>query len=254
MPTEVRVHFLPQLTSAEDLQGREIVVVDVLRATTTIACALSAGAARVIPCQEVDEARKRAEQLRSSEAASGGVLLGGERHGVKIEGFDLGNSPAEYTSERVAGKTIVFSTTNGTRAMRVGCRASRVWLGSFVNLSRVCAALRESLEVDIVCAGTEGRVSREDTLLAGALVDYLRSDENTLAAVIDDSARIAAECWRAAVGHPPDPIRLTEALRTSTGGRNLAQLDLEADIRFAARVDACPVLPCLDPRTGEIGL
>ena len=102
-----------------------------------------------------------------------GIILGGERGGLPIPGFDLGNSPAEYTRERVAGKTVVFTTTNGTRAMQRCKQASRVLLGAFVNFSAVCRELGGVEQVVLVCAGTDGHVTREDTLFAGAVVDDL---------------------------------------------------------------------------------
>jgi 2-phosphosulfolactate phosphatase len=162
--TSIQAHFLPQLTTPEALAGQTVVVIDVLRATTVITTALAAGARRVIPCLEVDEARQIAARLPKNE-----VLLGGERHGLPIEGFDLGNSPADYTAERVAGRTLVFTTTNGTQAMRQCHQARRVLIGAFVNLRAVVAALTESESVHLLCAGTNGAITREDVLLAGAI-------------------------------------------------------------------------------------
>src|SRR3954447_24007137 len=123
----VFVHLLPALVEPETLRDQTVVVVDVLRATTTIVHALAAGARAVVPCLEVEEARQRAANL-----PAGSAVLGGERQGLRIEGFDLGNSPTEYTPERVAGKTVVFTTTNGTRAMLHARGARRVVLGSLV--------------------------------------------------------------------------------------------------------------------------
>ena len=119
MPKQVFVHFLPNLTTPERLADETVVVIDVLRASTTITWALASGASCVIPCLEVEKARAKAAEIGTD------VLLGGERAGELIEGFDLGNSPSEYTREMVDGKTIVFTTTNGTRAM-VQCSLSAV--------------------------------------------------------------------------------------------------------------------------------
>src|SRR3954451_18736813 len=101
----LRVHLAPRLVEPSALTGGFVLVVDLLRASTTIVHALAAGAASVVPCAEINEAK-------STAAAIPGALLGGERAGVRIEGFDLGNSPAEYTPDRVRGRTIVFTTTN----------------------------------------------------------------------------------------------------------------------------------------------
>ena len=124
----LKAHFLPDLTAPEKLAGGAVVVIDVLRATTVIAHALAAGARQVIPCLEVDEALRIAQTLPKGQA-----VLAGERDGLKIDRFDLGNSPAEFTPESVAGKTLVFTTTNGTRAMTYCRDARRVIIGAFVN-------------------------------------------------------------------------------------------------------------------------
>jgi len=134
MPTDrqIDVYLLPALVEPADLAGKAVAVIDVLRATTTIIQALAAGAAEVIPCLEVEEARRIAVPL------GGRAVTGGERGGKQIPGFDLGNSPAEFTPERVAGKTVVFTTTNGTRAMQRCKEARRVLVAAFTNLSAVC--------------------------------------------------------------------------------------------------------------------
>src|SRR5258706_13920045 len=135
---QLDVYLLPALVEPAQLAGKTAVVIDVLRATTTIVHALAAGATQVIPCLEVDEARRIAAELGER------AISGGERGGKQIPGFDLGNSPAEYSRERVAGKTVVFTTTNGTRAM-LRCKAARrVLLGAFVNFSAVCRELVDS--------------------------------------------------------------------------------------------------------------
>src|SRR5690242_5734390 len=112
MSRPILVHLLPTLFEPADLRGGVAVVIDVLRATSTIVQALAAGATSVVPCGEIDEARAIA-----AKAAPGSVLLGGERKGVTIPGFDLGNSPGDYTSDVVTGKKLIFTTTNGTRAL-----------------------------------------------------------------------------------------------------------------------------------------
>ena len=162
MSRTARVYFLPSLADAAMFVGRTVVVVDILRATTTIVHALAAGAKEVIPLLDVAEARCKAQAIGSA------VMLGGERGGKRIEGFDLGNSPTEYTAEAVGGKSVVFTTTNGTRAMQLCRSANRVLIGAFTNFSAVCRELEREEHVDILCAGTDGQITREDVLFAGS--------------------------------------------------------------------------------------
>src|SRR5580704_17722366 len=156
----VRIYPLPANIEPGDLAGGVAVVIDVLRASTTIIVALANGAARVIPCGLVDMARSVA-----AEDETGNTLTGGERGGVKIDGFDLDNSPASYTRERVAGKTIAFTTTNGTATLLKTEGAVRVLIGTFVNRKAVVETLRaDGRPVHLICAGTDGRLTSEDLL------------------------------------------------------------------------------------------
>ena len=161
MLTSLAVHFLPVLVTPEELAAGDVVMIDVLRASTTITQALVSKATAVIPCREVEEARQTAGGLPPKTA-----VLGGERGGLPIPGFDIGNSPAEYTPATVQGKLVVFTTTNGTLAL-LQCRAAaRVLIGSFVNLSAVIDKLNGDRPIHLLCAGTRGRITREDVLSA----------------------------------------------------------------------------------------
>ena len=238
----VRVHLLPSLAPAGCLSGGTAVVMDVLRATTTIIYALAAGCKEVIPCGSIDEARQAAGRYRA-----GRVLLGGEREGKPLPGFDLGNSPGEYTSARVRGMTVVMSTTNGTRAILRAAEAERVLVAGFVNFSAVCEQLgRETRPVHIVCAGTDGEITLEDTLLAGAIVDCL-SDGGPVQ--LNDSARLAWDCFE------HHGRVLLGALEISKGGANLKSLGYDEDIRMSAEVDRFPLVPELkrEPLRVEAG-
>jgi 2-phosphosulfolactate phosphatase len=242
MPTAnvrtVAVHLLPELVEPQQLAGKTAVVIDVLRATTTVVTALASGAREVLPCLEVADARAKA-------AACENPLLGGERGGLRIEGFQLGNSPAEYNERVVRDRTVIFTTTNGTRAMMRCKLAKRVLLAAFVNLSAVCRELAGEREVEIVCAGTDGHVTREDTLLAGAIVDDLsRVTGDELQT--NDQADIAADAWRAAVGQLTGNSPLSQALRASRGGRNLIEIGQENDIDLAAEIDRFDLVAELD--------
>ncbi|MCE9525573.1 MAG: 2-phosphosulfolactate phosphatase [Planctomycetales bacterium] len=234
MPRTIDVHLLPALVEPHELAGKAVVVIDVLRATTTIIHALAAGAKEVIPLLEVEEARQIAAKM------PGQAVLGGERGGQRIEGFELGNSPLEYTSAAVGGKTLIFTTTNGTRAMLRCKQARRILIAGFVNFSAVCRELAEEEQIDIVCAGTDGHVTREDTLLAGAIV------EEAGQALRNDQAEIAADAWRTAVGTLSGRDPLAAALRESRGGRNLIEIGQGDDIDLAAQIDRFDIVPELD--------
>ncbi len=167
---KVFVHLLPSLIPPGILRGGVAVVVDVLRATTVMVYALAAGCEAIIPCEEIDEAKAVAASL-----PTGTALLAGERGGLPIPGFDLGNSPGEFTPEVCQGKTLVMTTTNGTRAILACLDADRVYIASFANLRAtsdeiVVQFLKKDHghPVHIVCSGTEGLISLEDSLLAGS--------------------------------------------------------------------------------------
>ncbi len=249
MNRTIEVHMLPELVSPETLCDQTVVVIDVLRATTTITYALAAGAKTVVPCADVDQARKLADELNEDSA-----LLGGERGGVKIEGFDLGNSPSEYARETVAGRTVVFTTTNGTRAM-AHCRdAKTVLIGAFANLAAICDHLRGVERVHLLCSGTERHVTREDVLLAGAIAARLIDGDGSGQKQtwrLSDQARLAEQAWRLVESRLCD-VSLAEQLRDSRGGRNVTALGLDADIETAAIIDAFDLVPVLDLNAWQI--
>jgi len=168
---------LPALAKC-DLRDATCVVFDVLRATSTFVTALHNGAKAVIPIAEISEALA----IRQKQP---GVLLGGERDGVRIRAaqtggvdFDLGNSPREYTPEKVRGKTIVSTTTNGTRALRACAGAQTVLAASFLNLTATAQFIRriQPAQIVLVCAGTRENIATEDVLAAGALGEMLANE------------------------------------------------------------------------------
>ncbi|HRX79554.1 MAG TPA: 2-phosphosulfolactate phosphatase, partial [Pirellulaceae bacterium] len=165
--------------------------------------------------------------------------------GNRIEGFDFGNSPTEYTTATVGGKTLVFTTTNGTRAMKTAEKASRVLLAAFVNLCAVCDHLAAEEAIEIVCAGTNRQITREDVLLAGAIAEQLsRTGQQP---TLNDQATIAIESWtRFTRELAENKVPLHESLRNSFGARNLIEIGLERDIEIAAQLDKLEVVPELD--------
>ncbi len=236
----VDVYLSPGGAERGALEGKSVVVVDVLRSSTTIAYALKNGAAKVIPVESVEEATRIAHTLDAKSR-----LLCGERDGRKVGGFDLGNSPGEYTRERVEGKTLVFASTNASPLMAGVLAGHDQRLLAYVNLSAVVDSLmREGADVAVVCAGRNGRFSLEDAACAGALARRLAGAAAGLA--LNDAAEMAAEYDRVH-GHDPEAV-----LKRSEHGRYLAELGFEEDVPICAAVDAVPLVPLL--KDGRITL
>jgi len=213
-----------------------VVVVDVFRASTTIAAALAGGARFVLPVTDVEQAMKLAEPYAENE-----VLLGGERECRRIEGFQLGNSPREYTREVVAGKVVIFTTTNGTQGLNAAKDAATVLVGSFINFSAVADAATGHEAVTILCAGNNGGLSLEDFVCAGGLVTRLAGKTTQL----DDAALAARAAYKSLKAD------LARALTTTEHALRLAGLGFRADLDFALKVDSLPVVPCQSE--GRIG-
>jgi 2-phosphosulfolactate phosphatase len=209
------------------------IVIDVLRATSTIVTALEHGAAAVVPVQEPEEALSYQRRLGRER-----TRLGGERETKVIPGFDLDNSPASYSSEAVNGKTIIFTTTNGTRALLEAARGtSEVLCAALLNRAAIAMAVaaRDDEEALLVCAGSEGAVAFEDVLCAGAIVDALQQLERHL--LITDAARIALTVWQAYGS------RITTAMASSAHAKALVRAGLSADVAACARLDALTTVP-----------
>lgn len=230
---ELRVHNLPRLVAEEELFGSIVVVIDLLRSTSTICQALAAGAIEVVPFLEIEEALAAAAQDRAN------VVLGGERGGKRIDGFDLGNSPSEYTPQTVGGRRVFLTTTNGTRALHHARRGRRVVVGALVNLSAVVESIRNEPRIDMLCAGTDDEESREDILTAGAIVDKLVAGDRS-AWQLDDAAKASLAQWQA---YGDD---LAAELRSTPGGRNLLEIGMDHDLVDCARIDTLAVVPELD--------
>ncbi len=245
----LRVHNLPQHVQAEELAESAVIVIDLLRATSTICTALASGATEVVPILEIDEALAASQDGARSEA-----VLGGERHGGKIPGFDVGNSPAEFTPQSVGGKRVLITTTNGTRALHHARRAKRIIAGSFLNLSAVAASLREEPRINILCAGTNGHPTEEDILAAGAFAAELSQDSPRH---LNENAKRSIEMWESLVqvAHAsgvPLSDQVAHALRHTRGGRNLIGIGLDHDLVDCARVDQYNIVPEFDVRQGRI--
>jgi 2-phosphosulfolactate phosphatase len=217
----VRVHVA--FTPGEPTPASVGIVVDVLRATSTMAQALAAGYRRVLCCAEIEEARALAE-------SEGPARLAGERRLEHIDGFDFGNSPRELVGEPAA-ETLILTTTNGTRLLvAAAARFEVVLVGSLLNLAAVAAAARETGEdVAVLCAGVLGELALDDAYCAGRIVSVLGGEHMDSAVA---AARIAASF--------PDSLA---GLGASRSARNLRTHGLEKDIEWCARESALDVVP-----------
>ncbi|MGD2120257.1 MAG: 2-phosphosulfolactate phosphatase [Gemmatimonadota bacterium] len=231
----VDVFFSPGVVEESSVEGRTAVVIDVIRATSTVVEALANGAKAIFPTISTEEAVKLASSLGRED-----TLLCGERKGLKVEGFDLGNSPGEFSAERVGGKQIVMTTTNGTRAFAAVDGAERVLAASFMNLSAVTRALEGVSSLVVVCSGRENRFSLDDALCAGMLLRGLGSnaaEEMTL----NDAGRVAMDL--AAI------YEIDAEFLSSTGaGKSLLSVGLEADLELCASVDRHSLVPEMKER------
>lgn len=230
---KIDVFFTPLGSREGDLAGRGVVVIDVLRATSTIVAAIAHGAKAVIPAATAEEAVRMTANLERD-----GFLLAGERRAVRIEGFALGNSPLEMTPETVTGKTVFLATTNGTPALVAAQGGEPVLVGAAVNFSalveRARAAWGATGDLAIVCAGRERQFALEDAYAAGLLVKAVKRGRRR--AELNDAARVALALtddfadWKAALG-------------ASAAARQLVELDFADDVAFCATEDRFDVVP-----------
>jgi 2-phosphosulfolactate phosphatase len=232
------LYGVQQLTP-QDVQGRVVAVIDVLRASTTIAVALANGARAVIPFESSEEAIMRSKQMER-----GAFRLAGERRMHKMEGFDLGNSPLEHTPEAVDGKTVLLTTTNGTKALLSVQGARDVVVASYVNLTGVSAMLRTALrggaDITLVCAGQDRQFALEDAACAGR---YVNNISKRLADIDVNDAALAATLIDRKYGD-----NLVRLFNTAAHGRALAAAGFEGDLAACAAVDSFPVIPIYQDR------
>lgn len=251
----IHVHMLPDLIDVSLTPDDTAVVIDILRASTSMATALQNGCAGIRACGTPAEAF-----AWKAKAPAGKTLLGGERGGIRIEGFDLGNSPAEYGAEVVQGAEVVFTTTNGTRALLRSVEAGNVVVGCFLNRSAVISRLQEHEgHIHLVCAGTDGAITGEDVLFAGSLVAALQPRSTRR----NDSAEIALRCWNDVVHSGNNLVddsntgntlsdRIEAYFRTTHGGRNLLDLGFDEDLKRCSRLDTLSAVPTLNHTDGVL--
>jgi 2-phosphosulfolactate phosphatase len=218
----IDTYFTVEELDPATIEGAVVAVVDVLRATTTLVEALANGARGIYPMASTEEAVRLAHSLGRED-----TLLCGERKGSKVAGFDLGNSPREFTRAAVEGKRLVMSTTNGTRAMAKGQHGARMLACAFANLSAVARSIGEVERLVVLCAGREGRFTLDDALCAGHLVRKVQGDRECL---LNDASQ-AAMAW-AGFRRPTRKF-----LETTDGGRALVEIGLGDDLEVCAEVD-----------------
>jgi 2-phosphosulfolactate phosphatase len=223
------VALTPAAVTPAALTGATALVVDVLRASTSLITALAHDAQELVPVGEVEEARDLA-------ASRPGVLLAGERGGDPPAGFDLGNSPLEFTRERVAGRALVFTTSNGTRALLAARRAAAVGIAGFVNLTAAAGwALGQRRDVVVVCAGELGARSFEDEVCAGLLVERLLA--------VEPGSMATPEAVRVAAAARPYAKDLARLARDAPHARHLSVCGRGADVAACLQLDAFSLVP-----------
>ena len=229
------VAFSPRELTPSEVADRTVMVIDVLRATSTICAALHHGARAVVPVSEIAEATRLEQVLGPAD-----VVLAGERNSVRIPGFQLGNSPREMTADAVAGKTIVMTTTNGTGALLATAGARDVYVAAAVNLSAAGARARQALDEHgdllILCAGRDHGFGFDDAFVAGCLAERALGGRRRRKG-LNDAALVCVDL----VIRYRD--RIERALALSGAGRELTLRGFAEDITAASEVDAHPVLP-----------
>ena len=229
----IEVSYTPENFEVYDAADSIVVVNDIFRATSAMCTAFEHGAKSMIPVETIEQAR---------ELQKKGYLAGAERNAEKVEGFDFGNSPYDYMGDDIKGKTLVLTTTNGTRAIEMAKGVSdTIVIGSFLNLSAISKWLvKQKKNVLILCSGWKGRINLEDSLFAGALTNELIKDGvYSLEHDVEDSALIAKYLYEQA---QKDPEKL---LKISSHRRRLSKLNLKEDIRYCLSLNKTNKIPIL---------
>ncbi|MDR6784034.1 2-phosphosulfolactate phosphatase [Pedobacter africanus] len=224
----IEVCLTPALLSLYDIQESVVVVIDILRATSSMVYGIDNGAEAIIPVAHVEDCLSYADK---------GFLLAAERNGEVVEGYDFGNSPFSYIADKVKGKTVVLTTTNGTKALHMAREtAHQVVIGAFLNLKALCNWLKtQEKDVLLLCAGWKDKFNLEDTLFAGAVVNELRKDFTHF----DDSCIAAEDLYLLAKED------LRGYLHKSSHSHRLAELNIEDDVRFCLQLNVCQAIPVL---------
>ncbi len=227
----MRIDLIPhlELINEDELSGKTVIVLDILRATSTMVTAMENGARQIFPVATVTDAEKL-------KLASPDIVLSGEREGVKIKGFHLGNSPLEFTHVRINNKTLAHCTTNGTKAILLCTHAHKIILGSLLNrAAAVDYAIAQQTDIVLVCAGRRGGPAIEDSIGAGAFVQLLRnSPHHHTCGKLPMEAYYLYKCLY---------NNIHDEIYKSPSGQNLISMGLKVDIDFCLRTDVFNVVP-----------
>lgn len=232
---QIELYLTPFPLHRADLEGKAVVVIDVLRASTSICASLNSGARGVIPASGPGEAAELWSKLGPENA-----ILAGERGGIKIDNFQLGNSPGEFTEDTVGDKLVILTTTNGSAVFGRTAKARLVYCAAIVNATTVANSLaNETGTIVIICSGQEGGFSIEDTLCGGMLIDRLADLTGTTPAM-NDAASLARLLFR------ENQDKLPQTIAQGEHARYLASIGFARDVELSSQVDALPVLPVLN--------
>jgi 2-phosphosulfolactate phosphatase len=228
----IDIQFLPSPPNLHLLSDRVIVVIDILRATSTMVHAMSQGALEIIPVATVEEVFQMAKVFPRSS-----IILGGERESKKVQGFDLGNSPNEYVIEKVKGKKLILTTTNGTKAFHLVSSGKEILVGSFFNIGAVAKRCLE-LDRDLLFfpSGDEGNFSLEDTICGGMLIELITKKSRKPISLTD-----ASQC--AQILYKRFEENLLEGFYLSHHGKELIRRGFGDDLVYCARVDTTDIVP-----------
>jgi 2-phosphosulfolactate phosphatase len=228
----IDIQFVPSPTNPNLLTDQEVVVIDVLRATSVMVHAMIQGVSEIIPVATVEEAFQMAKVF-----PRGSILLGGERESRKIPGFDLGNSPREYIAERVKGKKLILTTTNGTKAFHLVSSGKEILVGSFFNIGAIAQRCLESdRDLLIFPSGDGGSFSLEDSICGGMLIERITKKGKKSISLTD-----ASQC--AQILYQRFEHNLSDAFRLSHHGKELINHGFGDDLLYCAQVDMTDIVP-----------
>jgi len=226
---KIETCLTPALLPLYQIENSIAVIIDIFRATSSICYGIENGAEAIIPVAQVEECAAYREKGLD-------YLLAAERNGEVVAGFDFGNSPFSYTKEKVLGKTVVLTTTNGTHALHLSIKAKKIVIGSFLNLTALCNWLKDQQEnILLVCAGWKNNFNLEDTLFAGAVIDQLKASGYQL----DDPSIAANDLFQLGKND------LNLYLQKTAHSERLKKLGIEEDIKFCLQVDLTTAIPVL---------